>query len=251
MIMIATTAILAQRVKQKTPVKNQEEQAQNVAQTAGEVSPESLISASLWSKEYIHGPGGRVVATEERVKFLDVDDGSQFWEDIYRIAARGVTVGCPAPNFCPNDSVQRQTMAAFIIRALGDFSPPTPPQQRFTDVPPSNIFYEFIDEMAVRHITDGCNPPNNTMYCPGDPVLHEQMAKFIIRARGEPDPPWPTLQRFNDVPISGPSQNQFANFIDRMAVLDIWTGCGNGNYCPAAPVTRRQMAHILVKAFGI
>jgi len=32
----------------------------------------------MWSKEYIHGPGGRVIATEERVTFADVIDGSLF-----------------------------------------------------------------------------------------------------------------------------------------------------------------------------
>jgi hypothetical protein len=186
MMLIAATAILAQRGKQKVrPDQSHTDQVQNASQPAGEVSPESLTSPSLWSKEYIHGPGGKVIATEERLLFTDVAEGSDFYDDIYRIAARGVTVGCASnpPRFCPDDAVQRQTMAAFIIRALGDFSPPTPAQQRFTDVPPSNSFYEFIDEMAVRHITDGCNPPNNTMYCPGDNVLHEQMAKFIIRAR--------------------------------------------------------------------
>ncbi len=84
----------------------------------------------------------------------------------------------------------------------------------------------------------------------GQMVPHEQMATFIMRARGEFDPPTPPTQRFNDVPPS----NIFYNFIERMGALDIWhgQGCpGTNNYCPAAPVTRRQMAHILVRAFGI
>lgn len=248
-LLITATTILAQRRKQTTPpIQNHTEQTQNASEPLGEVSPQSLTSPSLWSKEYIHGPGGRIVATEERLKFLDVDDLSQFWEDIYRIAARGVTVGCPAPNYCPEAQVTRAQMAVFIERALGVFTPPTPTMQHFTDVAPGYWAYDFIEDFAMRGITSGCT---QTTFCPEGPVTQEQMAKFTIRARGEPDPPWPTQQRFNDVPISGPTQNQFANFIDRMAVLDIWTGCGNGNYCPTAPVTRRQMAHILVKAFGI
>jgi CO dehydrogenase nickel-insertion accessory protein CooC1 len=202
----------------------------------------------LWSKEYIHGPGGRVIATEERLTFSDVVDGSPYYEDIYRIAARGVTVGCGGGNFCPDGQVTRAQMAVFIERALGVFTPPTPTMQHFTDVPPSYWAYDNIEDFATRGITSGCT---STTYCPEGPVLQEQMAKFIIKARGEPDPPWPTQQRFNDVPISGQNQNQFANFIDRMAFLEIWPGCGSGNYCPASPLTRRQMAHILVRAFGI
>src|SRR5436189_2171407 len=107
-------------------------------------------------------------------------------------------------------------MAAFIMRALGEVSPPTPPSQRFQDVAPGTLFYNFIDRLAVLRITLGCqsNPP---LYCPSDPVKREQMAAFLIRALGEFTPPTPASQRFNDVPSSNP----FYNFIDRMAVVGI------------------------------
>lgn len=202
------------------------------------------FSAASPSKEYIYA-GSRLVATEEPARFVDVADGSLFAEDIYKIAARGVTVGCSTnpPMFCPDQSVTREQMAAFIIRALGDFNPPAPPSQRFIDVPPNNPFYAFIDEMAVRQITVGCPAPS---YCPGSQVPHQEIAAFIMRARGEFTPPTPPAQRFTDVPVG----NVFYKFIDRMAVLNIWPGCGGGNYCPGAPVTRREMAHILVQAFG-
>jgi hypothetical protein len=248
-MLIAATAILAQRGKQRVRTEqNHTEQVQNATQPAEELSPESLTSPSLWSKEYIHGPGGKVIATEERVTFTDVAEGSPFYEDIYRIAARGVTVGCGGGNFCADQNVTREQMAAFIMRALGEFSPPTPPSQRFNDVPPTNIFYSFIDRMGALGITVGCGNGN---YCPGSAVLHQEMAAFIMRARSEFDPPTPPTQRFNDVLPS----NVFYNFIERMGALDIWQGqgCpqGPGYYCPGAFVTRRQMAHILVKAFGI
>lgn len=249
-MMIAATVILAERGKQKTPgAQNHTEQVQKASQPAGEVSPESLTSPSLWSKEYIHGPGGKAIATEERLLFTDVPETGVFYEDIYRIAARGVTVGCASnpPKFCPDDIVTREQMAAFIMRALGEFSPPTPPSQRFNDVPPANVFYGFIDRMAVLGITVGCGNGN---YCPGSAVLHQEMAAFIMRARSEFSPPTPPSQRFNDVPPSNP----FYNFIERMGALGIWNGqgCpGVNNYCPTAPVTRRQMARILVRAFGI
>lgn len=278
MIMIATTAILAQRGKQKTPVKNQEEQAQNLAQTTGEVSPESLISASLWSKEYIHGPGGRIVATEERLKFTDVDDGSLYSEDIYRIAARGITVGCSTspPMFCPDHHltdppsygyVTRQEMAAFIMRALGEFNPPTPQSQRFIDVPPSSPFYNFIDRIAALGITLGCTQ-DHTQYCPDGFVLHQEMAAFMDRAIGVPTPPTPPTQpTFCDVPTNNVFYGHIEYYANSRQPI-IWPGCDGVGLCspcgtcsssgtpvrcfsPGSNVTRRQMAHILVKAFGI
>ena len=91
----------------------------------------------------------------------------------------------------------REQMAAFVIRSLGVFNPPLPGQQRFSDVPSSNPFYSFIDQMAVLQITQGCGGGN---YCPSSPVSRDQMAAFMIRALGEFNPPLPPAQRFADVP---------------------------------------------------
>jgi hypothetical protein len=183
--------------------------------------------------------------------FLDVDPANPFYDEIGRLSARGVTVGCSGggSNFCPNDPVTREQMSAFIVRSLGEFGPPTPASQRFTDVPPANPFYNFIDRLAVLGITVGCNPPSNTMYCPSSSVTREQMAAFIIRALGEFDPPTPGSQRFNDVPPA----NVFYNFIDRMAVLNITLGCTPNHlfYCPSDSVIRAQMAAFLVRAFNL
>lgn len=188
--------------------------------------------------------GGSVFTVYQAVDFNDVPPAHLFYTEISKIYARGITIGCGGANYCPEQEVTRQEMAAFIIRALGDFNPPTPAQQRFMDVPPANPFYAFVDEMAARQITVGCGSGN---YCPASPVTREQMAAFIIRALGEFSPPTPPQQRFTDVPPSNP----FYNFIDRMAALNITLGCGGGNYCPGQPVTRGQMAAFLVRAFNL
>ncbi len=46
------------------------------------------------------------------------DDGSSHEPDIERIAAVGITVGCAANRFCPDDAVSREQVAAFLYRAL-------------------------------------------------------------------------------------------------------------------------------------
>lgn len=180
------------------------------------------------------------------VQFNDVAVGSLFYEDVEKLSARGVTLGCGNGNFCPNDVVPREQMAAFILRARGEFNPPTPASQRFNDVPPDNVFYNFIDRLAELGITVGCQvtPP---LFCPSDAVKRDQMAAFIIRGLGEFSPPTPLTQRFGDVPPSNP----FYNFIDRMGALGITQGCGGGNYCPSLSVTRAQMAAFLVRAFKL
>jgi hypothetical protein len=181
--------------------------------------------------------------------FNDAQPGDPFYSEIGRLVARGVTAGCSLdpPLYCPNNSVTREQMAAFIIKGLGEFTPPTPGSQRFLDVPPSSPFYNFIDRMAVLNITAGCGGGN---YCPANPIPHEQMAVFIIKALGMTSPPMPTTQRFPDVPLSNP----FAPFIEQMAERGIWRGQNDIpglNYSPASAVTRREMAVMLVRAFNL
>lgn len=176
--------------------------------------------------------------------FADVPVTNPFYTEITNIAFRGITVGCGGGNYCPVASVTREQMAAFIMRSLGEFNPPTPPSQRFLDVPPSNPFYAFIDRLAALGITVGCGGGN---YCPSAFVTREQMAAFIIRAIGMPNPPAPTSQRFTDVPPT----NVFYAFIEQMGLRGITAGCGPGIYCPSSFVTREQMAAFLVRGFGL
>jgi hypothetical protein len=189
------------------------------------------------------------------IRFADVDSNDFFAPFIARLSVAGVTTGCGRdeqnrPIYCPNQAVTREQMAAFIMRALGEFNPPQPSMQRFEDVPPANFFYPFIDRLATVGVTTGCNSPTFTQYCPGNFVTREQMAAFLMRALGEFNPPQPAMQRFVDVPPA----NFFYPFIDRLAVLGITTGCNAPQftqYCPASIVTRAQMAAFLVRAFGL
>lgn len=189
---------------------------------------------------------GETFTVVQGAAFADVPTSHLFYKEIGRLSARGITVGDGNGNYLPDQAVTRQEMAAFIIRALGDFNPPTPTSQRFADVPPENPFYAFIEQMAVRGITGGCDQ-DGTIYCPGDPVTREQMAAFILRAVGEFLPPPPPSQRFTDVLPA----NMFYPFIDRLWVRGVTVGCGGTSFCPADPVTRGQMAAFLVRAFNL
>ena len=117
-------------------------------------------------------------------RFADVPPTNPYYAFIDRMAALGITSGCGGGNYCPSQPVTREQMAAFMIRAIGEFNPPPPVQQRFNDVPPTNPFYAFIDQMAVRKITSGCGHDlnGNLLYCPSDYVTREQMAKFLATA---------------------------------------------------------------------
>jgi hypothetical protein len=67
-----------------------------------------------------------------------------------------------------------------------------------------------------------------------------------IRWRRQTSPP-PSVATFGDVPTSHP----FYEFVESLAASGITGGCGGGNFCPASPLTRGQMAVFLSKSLGL
>jgi hypothetical protein len=114
----------------------------------------------------------------------------------------------------------------------------------FSDVPPSNIFFNFINLMYQKGITGGC-ASDPLQYCPDAGVTRGQMAVFIITSMFGSNPfVYTTAPYFNDVPAS----NGFFKFIQKLADLGITSGCGSSDFCPDELVTRGQMAVLLMAA---
>ncbi len=113
------------------------------------------------------------------------DDDSIFEADIERLAAAGITKGCnPSEGntrFCPDGKVTREQMAAFLVRALGYTDDGG--GDLFTD-DDGSIFEADIDRLGTAGVTKGCNPPENTRFCPSGNVTRAQMAAFLHRALG-------------------------------------------------------------------
>lgn len=80
-----------------------------------------------------------------------------------------------------------------------------------------------------------------------DDATREQMAMHLLRALevAELAPPdcVPGQEMFDDVPASSP----FCPFIEELVRLNVTSGCGGDDFCPAAPVTHAQMAAFLVR----
>ena len=113
--------------------------------------------------------------------FVD-DNGLPFEADINAIAELGITRGCNPPTndrFCPDDTVTRGQMAAFLVRAWGVTD--SGAGDRFVDTHHS-VFELDIDRVATAGITRGCNPPANDRYCPERKVTRAETASFIARA---------------------------------------------------------------------
>lgn len=117
--------------------------------------------------------------------------------------------------------------------------------QTFADVPYGHWSESYIHRLYNAGITGGCGT-SPLMYCPGATVTRDQMAIFLLRGAHYPTNYVPPAASgmFTDVPAS----YWAASWIEQLAADGITGGCGAGNYCPALPVTRDQMAVFLLRA---
>jgi hypothetical protein len=183
------------------------------------------------------------------LSFTDVPRTNPFYRYAETLLHHGVTGGCGGTSFCPGHTTTRDQMAPFVLVALegAGYSPPACTTPIFGDVPASNPFCRFIEELARRGVVGGCGGGN---YCPASPVTREQMAVFVLRALNPTLNPQACVagsEMFADVPASSP----FCRWIEELARMGVVGGCGGGNYCPMGPVTREQMGVFLAGPFGL
>ena len=181
--------------------------------------------------------------------FGDVETSSIYYPYIETIFHHDVTIGCSDTDYCPEEPTLRKQMAVFVLKAKeGAAYVPPPATGIFDDVPASDPFAPWIEELFHRGVVAGCVGPGAKSYCPDDPVLRQQMAVFLLLTlEGSGYVPPTCTQVFVDVPCP----SLFADWIEDLALRGIAAGCGGGNYCPDDSTTRSQMAPFLARTFGL
>jgi CSLREA domain-containing protein len=184
--------------------------------------------------------------------FSDVPRADTFYRFVEALVHNGVTAGCSGSTYCPSAPTSRQQLAVFVLVAREGvgYAPPAcdPAAPRFADVPASNPFCRWIEELARRGVVSGCGA---NAYCPLTNVPRNQMAVFVLATREAPGYTPPACvagaEVFTDVPASSP----FCRWIEELARRGVVGGCSAGTYCPGAPVSRGEMSVFIVATFGL
>jgi hypothetical protein len=116
----------------------------------------------------------------------------------------------------------------------------------FSDVQDTYWAWAFVERLYNAGVTGGCST-NPLQFCPDTAVTRDQMAVFLLKARHGQSYTPPAVggsTGFGDVA----PDHWAAAWIKQLAAEGITGGCGEGNYCPGAAVTRDQMAVFLLKA---
>lgn len=164
------------------------------------------------------------------------DDFNPHEAAIHKIWKAGITFGCGGQKFCPDRTLTRGEMAAFLTRALG-----LPPANGDYFDDDNGAFYEASSNaMFESGITVGCGGRN---YCGSDNVTRGQMAVFLDRAF---DYPSSGRNWFTD--DDGRFYEQSANDVAQAGVTH---GCGGTRFCGEESLRRDQMAAFLARSLNL
>lgn len=136
------------------------------------------------------------------------------------------------------------TLGALALTLSLPLSSMAASNQRFTDVPATKHFAEAVNELAERHIITGYA---DGLFKPGNPITRGQAAAIIVKLLKENPDYYVQDPGFTDVSKA----NGYYNSIAKLVELEIMSGYANGNFGPNDPVTRGQLASILVKAYDL
>jgi hypothetical protein len=207
-------------------------------------------------------------ATPCTITFTDVDVNNPFYVFIRCLACRNIVSGYSDGTFRWGNPVTRGQLSKIIAGAAGYTDVIPTSRQSFQDVPNSNPFWYFIEQLFLHGAISGytcggagepCVPPSNLPYFRwGANATRGQISKIDAIAAGYTDVIPTTQQTFQDVPSSNP----FWLWIEELAGRSIISGytCGGaGEPCVppqnrpyfrwGADATRGQMSKIAANTF--
>ena len=162
-------------------------------------------------------------------------------EAIEILAGSGVLEGaeCSENSICPDDPIDRRTLAVWLPRVLGHGEPENRSASRFADVGPGLPWAAHVERFAELGLTWGC-AVDPLRFCPHTGVTRGQMAAFTNRGLELS----PASASFADT-----AGHYFGNDISAVVAAGIMHPCSQepASFCPQTALTRGQAATILVR----
>lgn len=204
------------------------------------------MAAFLWRASNL--PSYRASA-EDKEAFTDVNEGTSHAQDIWWLAAKGISTGYPDGTFKGQDTVVRQDMAAFLYRLAGSpaYTPSQADKKQFVDVTEKTPHAREIWWMASIGLTQGYG---DGTFRPQNAVTRADMAAFMRRfykAFSQHDqfrnwtPSSKAKQRFLDVN----SATNKCEDIWWLGATGISLGFADARFDPTGSVVRQDMAAFL------
>lgn len=180
-------------------------------------------SSSTYYAPFELPEGARI--TNVYVHYYDNDAAGSFTHEMLRLTTKWNGGGTPVSDF--------------NFGGTGLTSTDSTDYQMSSDTPSPALVYDTYDNTTQTHSMYALRislTASNSVRYRGSWILYQRTIA-----------PAPATATFNDVPTTHP----FFNEVQQLVKSGITQGCGGGNYCPDASVTRGQMAAFLSRALGL
>lgn len=142
--------------------------------TDGSTCPELPVTRDEMAQFMWRSKGQPTPATS--ATFDDVETGAAYGTAVDWLAEKAITLGCTTTTYCPDDTVTRAEMAAFLWRL--ESSPEGSAPAGFGDVPEDAFYGDAADWLLAAGVTTGCTASS---YCPQETVTRAEMFTFLHR----------------------------------------------------------------------
>ncbi|MGI8588383.1 MAG: S-layer homology domain-containing protein [Chloroflexia bacterium] len=179
-------------------------------------------------------------ATTCPINFSDVHQSDYFYLPVQYLFCKGTISGYSDGTFRPYNFTTRSQMAKIAVLGLNVPLLPPPATPSYSDVPPSNPFYQYIEAGKLFNVFSGYS---DGTFRPYNYITRGQLTKMIVNAAGVGTIN-PATPSFSDVPPSDP----FYQFVETAACYDWVSGYNDGTFKPVNNATRGQISKIVYQA---
>jgi hypothetical protein len=173
------------------------------------------------------------------IYFSDVRPRDYYYEAVRYLYCAGVISGYSDGTFRPYNLTTRGQLCKIVTLAEG-WTLYTPPTPTFSDVPPTDPFFPYIETAYQQGVISGYS---DGTFRPQNNVTRGQLCKIVVLAEQWPlyTPPNPS---FTDVP----PQHTFYAHIETTYNRAIISGYADGTFRPGNNATRGQISKIVHNA---
>jgi hypothetical protein len=205
---------------------------------------EITISCSTLGTHLRHGdlypvpPGGcsSSVSLVRPNPFGDIRPGDYFYERVLDLYETGAISGYGDGTFRPYNLTTRAQLVKIVVLAF-EVALAHDEAQRFSDVPASHPFFEYVQAASSRHLVAGYS---DDTFRPYNNVTRGQIAKIVVGATGA-EMSVPSVPSFTDVPAG----STYYTLVETGYALGFLNGYADGTFRPYVEATRGQVAKVV------
>ena len=140
------------------------------------------LSPGTLNDVVVTNPGGAAAAKPKAffADFATFPAGSMLQSSVEKLVRAAVTSGCGAGNFCPDSTLTRAEAAKFLLRSKHgpSYVPPPAKGTVFLDVPKTDPFAGWIEQLSAEGISGGCG---DGKFCGASTLNRASLAVLLLK----------------------------------------------------------------------